>query len=93
MRGTSVSCEGDNADRRYTVIRELQYFGNPEAIDVHGGNAAQHMALADALRTLEKAAAKVNTDRRGRPGAALPLGWKEYDALLILLKATRVNGA
>lgn len=87
----TVAWEGQGEGRQYAVAREPHYLGNTEAIDVTGNKAAEHLAVADALRTMKRAVAKVNPERRGRPGAALPLSWKEYEALLIMIKALDAN--
>jgi hypothetical protein len=85
----SVSWEGTGTDRRYTVARELDYQGNADAIDETGTKAAEHMALAEALRTVEKMLGRANLTRKY--GACLTGGKKDYDALLVVVKALRAK--
>jgi hypothetical protein len=90
-KGDSVVWEGDGPDRRYTVAQELTYHGNPDAIDETGTKAAEHMAVADALRTVEKMLAKGSTERKYGP--AFVGGRKEYEAVTLLVRTLRAKGS
>jgi hypothetical protein len=97
-RARSVTWEGDGRARRYTVAREIDYKGNAETIDETGTKAAEHMAVAEALRTAEKWLARAKPDRldrNGRRGPVIgPPSRKEYEALLLVVKTVRAkNGA
>ena len=85
----SITWEGNGQDRRYTVARELYYWGNPDAIDETGSKAAEHMALADALRALEQMIGRANLTRKY--GACLTGGRKDYEALVIVVRALRAK--
>jgi len=97
-RSGIISGEGDGKDRRYTVAREMNYRGNADAIDETGSKAAEHMAVADALRIAEKWLARAKPDRvdsLGRRSVPVlgPPSRKEYEALVILVKAVRARGS
>jgi hypothetical protein len=94
QRHGHISREGAGQDRKFSVAKEPRYLGNPDAIDETGTKAAEHMALADALRTVEKMLAKADPARRGKPGAPLGgIGWKEVDAVTLLVQALRARGS
>lgn len=75
----------------YSALKQPQYLGNPDMIDHTGTKAAEHMATADALRTLEKtiARAKPNIPHQ----SPVRLTQKEYDALVVAVKALRAAGS
>lgn len=75
----------------YHSLRGIDYRGDAEAIDVDGSKAAEHMALADALRTVEKTLARANLDRKHGP--LVSLGLKEYEAVSLLVKTLRAKGS
>ena len=93
VRLGSLAKEGDG----YRSLRKPAYQGNPETVDETGTKAAEHMALADALRVAEKWLARAKpdrADRNGRPGPILgPPSRKEYEALMLLVTALRVKGS
>jgi len=89
-RSGSIASEHDGTMRHYTVGRELGYHGNPETIDTDGRKAAEHMALADALRILRKAIAKGDPTRASGP--IFPCGHKEYCALVVAVEALTAKG-
>lgn len=96
-RAQSVTWEGDGRDRRYTVAREIYYKGNPDVIDETGTKAAEHMAVADALRAAEKWLARADPDRVARNGKRGPVigppSRKEYEAVLLVVKTLRAQGS
>lgn len=97
-KGGAVDWEGDGADRRYTVAREPRYRGNMDAIDETGTKAADHMAVADALRVAEKWLARARPDRvdsLGRRSVPIlgPPSRKEYEAFMLVVKALRAKGS
>jgi len=92
----NLTSTNEGRNRRYTAAREPSYRGHVEAIDVDGSKAADHMAVAEALRTVEKWLARANPDRplgrSGRRGAVLsPPSRREYEALLIVAGALRAR--
>jgi hypothetical protein len=82
MRGQTVTCDEDG---RYTATRKPQYFGNLDAIDETGTKAAEHMAVADALRIVEKALA-APYQRHGDIRSQ-----RLYDAMGVLARALRAT--
>lgn len=86
-RNKSIEQVGDG----YRSLRDIDYRGNAEVIDVEGSKAAEHMAMADALRTVEKMLGKVNLDRKY--GACLQVTRKEYEAIVVLAKWVRAKGS
>lgn len=80
-RGGSIVSEIVDGDCRYAVGRELRYLGDPETIDVDGSKAAEHMAMADALRVAEKFL------KRGSTRLTL----KEREAVEIVIRALRAR--
>jgi len=87
----SLSWEGEGIHRRYTVARDLDYHGNPDAIDETGTKAAEHMAVADALRIVEKMLGRANMERKHGP--LVCLGMKEYQAVTLLAKTLRASSS
>lgn len=74
----------------YSALRQPKYLGNPEAIDVDGSKAAEHLAVADALRVAEKAIGKpFNRDKRNGAIRTREL----YDAVTVMVKALRAKGS
>jgi hypothetical protein len=81
MRKTgSVAWDGAGNARRYTVVRPPIYHGNPEVIDETGTKAAEHMAIAEALRTAEKMLAR-----------GIPRKPNEHEAVTLLVKTLRAK--
>jgi hypothetical protein len=85
-------------DRPFKAAREPHYRGNPEMIDETGTKAAEHMALADALRTAEKWLAGADLNRPlarngARPPVLGPPNRKVYDALMMVVQALRAKGS
>jgi hypothetical protein len=85
-RGGVITWEGDGNERRYAVARELRYRGNPDAIDETGTKAAEHMAIADALRVVERLLAQGDKLRTR-------LGSRQISAIETLAKAVRSKGS
>ena len=94
-RNGIINGEGDGKDRQYTVVREIEYWGNADAIDETGSKAAEHMAVADALRIAEKWLSRADPDRVNRHGQRSvilgPPSRKEYEALVLVVKALRAK--
>jgi hypothetical protein len=92
----NVTWDGDGRARRYAATRQPHYRGNPDAIDETGTRAAEHMAVADALRTAEKWLARADPDRVARNGKRGPVigppSRKEYEAVLLVVKTLRAQG-
>jgi hypothetical protein len=78
-------------DGCYSALKQPQYLGDPEVIDVDGNKAAEHMAMADALRTLEKAIARAKPDIPMQ--SPVRLTHKEYEALVLVTRALRAKGS
>jgi hypothetical protein len=78
-------------DGCYSALSPPKYLGNPEAIDVDGSKAAEHMAVADALGTLEKAIARAKPDIPMQ--SPVRLTHKEYEALVLVTRALRAKGS
>jgi hypothetical protein len=92
-RGSVVRVDGC-----YSALRQPDYRGNLDVIDVDGTKAAEHLAVADALVTVEKWLAGANPDRplgpSGRRGGVLgPPSRKQYEALVIVARALRAKGS
>ncbi len=85
----NVAAEGTGTDRQYTPAREPAYYGNPDAVDETGTKAAEHMAIADALRTVEKMLARGNPERKSGP--AIAGGRKDYAAVALLVGTLRAK--
>jgi hypothetical protein len=85
----TISTEGVGINRRFTAAREPRYHGNPDAIDETGTKAAEHMALADALRACERVLARGDPERKSGP--AFAGGRKDYAALALVVKALRAS--
>jgi len=75
----------------FRVLRPLRYHGNPDAIDADGTKAAEHMAVADALRIAERMLARGKPDNRSGPTVCATR--KEYEALTLVVKALRAKGS
>jgi hypothetical protein len=90
-RGRNVYSEGPGRDLRYTAIRPPLYFGNADAIDADGDKAGEHMAVADALRTAEKMLGRAKPDSRSGP--IVCVNRREYEALVLVVKALRAKGS
>ena len=88
-RRGSVTYEGDGDDRHYFPARALDYKGDADAIEIDGSKAAEHLAVADALRTVEKMLARGDRDRKH--GAPLIGTRRDYDAVAFLVKALRAR--
>ncbi len=87
----NVSWDGEGNDRRYMAARPPVYRGNPDMIDESGTRAAEHMALAEALRVVEKALAQGRPPPSAVGGHGLRLRGKLFDAVEILAKTVRAR--
>jgi hypothetical protein len=85
-----VTWEGGGKDRRYTAATQPVYRGNADAIDETGTKAAEHMALADALRIAEKMLARGKPGNRSGP--VVCANRREYEAVSLLVRALRAKG-
>lgn len=83
-----ITWEGDGQDRRYTAAKQPRYVGNPGTIDETGTKGADHMAVADALRTAESLLAR-NPHREHGP--ALMGTRKEKEAVALVVAALRAT--
>lgn len=83
-RNKSIEHDGDG----YRTLRDISYKGNADAIDETGTKAAGHMALADALRLIDKAIARANPNTVHGPFITIRRG-READALLRIIAAVR----
>lgn len=83
----NVTWDGDAQFRRYVASRAPGYLGNPDAIDETGTKAAQHMAIADALRVVDKRNAIVRADQQ-----VMSLTMKQWRAVMVLADAQRAKG-
>ncbi len=87
-----VTWDGDGPDgRRYTAAKQPVYLGNPDVVDETGTRAAEHMAVAEALRVVEKALAQGRPPPSAVGGHGLRLRGQLFDAVEILAKALRAK--
>lgn len=80
----TLTSDGSGAERRFTAAREPQYRGNRDAIDETGTKAAEHMAVAEALRKVER----LLTNR----SLEIKIGRGNIEAIAVLVKALRARG-
>jgi hypothetical protein len=84
-RNRNITSDGSGKGQRYTVARELHYMGNADAIDETGTKAAEHMAVAEALRKVERMLAT--------PTAVQKYGRKNCEAIERLVRTLRARGS
>jgi hypothetical protein len=75
-----IAKDGDG----FRALREPWYVGNAEAVDETGTKAAEHMAVAEALRRVERLLAT--------PSAVQKYGRKNCEAMALLVKTLRAKG-
>ena len=84
-RHGAIRSTGAGAERMFIAGRDLWYRGNPDAIDETGTKAADHMAVAEALRVVDKLLASGGSLRSR-------LGSRQIAAIATLAQAARAKG-
>ena len=87
----TITREGAGHDSRYTAVRQPLYRRDPDKIDETGTKAAEHMALAEALRTVEKMLPRRLDRTQRKTGPAVSLSDRECDAVALIARALRAK--